>query len=113
VQAAWRLRRCTLLETAAPDATPSEDLDGIQASIDSARTTAQRALQRKLNELRRIQTDRLMRDGAPYGPQAHAEFGAASVRDIDNFVQLLGQRYLPTELRMSPATQRWENSIRS
>lgn len=113
VQAAWRLRRCTLLETAAPDATPSEDLDRIQASIDRARTTAQRALQRDLTELRRIQTDRLMRDGTPYGHQARAEFGAASVRDVDNFLQLLGQRYLPAELRLSPANQRWENSKRS
>jgi hypothetical protein len=113
VQAAWRLRRCTLLETTTPDATTLQDLDRIQASIDRARSTAQRALQRNLTELRRIQTDRLMRDGTPYGYQARAEFGAASVREIDNFFELLGQRYLPAELRSSPATQRVENSKRT
>jgi hypothetical protein len=120
VQAAWRLRRCTLLETAAHGAfgtgfemdaaTPAEELDRIQASIDRARTTAQRALQRNLNELRRIQTDRQMRDAAPYGHQAHAEFGAASIRDVDNFVHQIVHRYPEDSFRMSPATQRRENS---
>ena len=114
VQAAWRLRRCTLLETAAQDATtPAEELDRIQASIDRARTTAQRALQRNLNELRRIQTDRQMRDAAPYGHQAHAEYGAASVRDIDNFIHQMVQRYPEDSFRMSPAARRCENSKQS
>ena len=122
VQAAWRLRRCTLLETAAHGAfgagfeidasTPAEDLDRIQASIDRARTTAQRALQRNLNELRRIQTDRQMRDAAPYGHQAHAEFGAASIRDVDNFVHQIVHRYPEDCFRMSPASRR-ENAKQS
>jgi len=111
VQAAWRLRRCTLLETAAQDAaTPAEELDRIQASIDRARTTAQRALQRNLNELRRIQTDRQMRDAAPYGSHAHADFGAASIRDVDNFVHQIVHRYPEDSFRMSPANQRCVNS---
>ena len=113
VQAAWRLRRCTLLETAAQDATQAEDLDRMQASIDRARATAQRALQRNLNELRRIQTDRQMRDAAPYGHQAHAEYGAASIRDIDNFVHQIVHRYPQDSFRMSPAARRCENSERT
>ena len=114
VQAAWRLRRCTLLETAAQDATtPAEDLDHMQSSIDRARTTAQRALQRNLNELRRIQTDRQMRDAAPYGRQAHADYGAASISDIENFVHQIVHRYPQESFRMSPAARRSENSKQS
>ena len=114
VQAAWRLRRCTLLETAAQDpATSAEDLDRMQTSIDRARTTAQRAIHRNLNELRRIQTDRQMRDAVPYGHQAHAEFGAASIRDIENFIHQIALRYPAESFSMSPGSQRRENSERS
>ena len=83
MQAAWRLRRCTALETAIQDAPAAEDLDRMQASIDRARATSQRALQRNLTDLRRIQTERQMRNemrnAVPGGHQAHAHLGAASI----------------------------------
>jgi len=119
VQAAWRLRRCTLLETASyPAATPGEldrieELDRIQASIDRARTTAQRALQRTLHELRRMQTERQMRDAAPCGQLANAGFGAASIRDVETFIHQIVHRYPEDSFRNSPASLRWENSKRS
>jgi hypothetical protein len=102
VQAAWRLRRCTTLETAtwcAPgqDAPTPEDLDRMQASIDRARATSLRALQRNLTDLRRIQTERQMRNemrnAVPGGHQAHAHLGAASIGDIENFIDRIAHRY--------------------
>jgi SEC-C motif len=118
VQAAWRLRRCTALETATPyaptqDAPRQEDIDRMQASIDRARTTSQRALQRNLTELRRIQTERQMRNAMPVGYQAHAKLGAASIGDIENFINRIAHRHPADVLSMVPVTQHREITKRS
>jgi hypothetical protein len=113
IQAAWRLRRCGLLETSTPETTEAEDLDRMQASIDRARATAQRALQRNMDELRRIQTDRQMRDAVPYGHQANARFGAASTKELEKFFHDIRSRYDTAEFKMSPAMRRWETAKQS
>src|SRR5579884_3346442 len=56
IHAAWRLRRCANLEIAPPDDLTDEELDRLQASIDRARSAAQRTFHRSLKELRRLQT---------------------------------------------------------
>jgi hypothetical protein len=65
VQAAWRLRRCTMIESTSPseDAT-AQDLERLQASIDRARAAAQRSLHRNMTELRHVQTERVYRSHA-------------------------------------------------
>jgi hypothetical protein len=108
VQSAWRLRRCILLEESTPETATAEDLDRMQASIDRARTTAQRAFERNLNELRRTQTDRHMRDLVPYGYEAHASFGAASVKDFDEFMRAVTKHHPRTSMMKSPAVHRGE-----
>lgn len=60
-RAAWRLRRCNLVEAGidpALDPMESPATAALQNSIDRARTHAQRLFQRNMNELRRIQTER-------------------------------------------------------
>ena len=42
IHAAWRLRRCASLEVAPPEKLTDEELDRLQASIDRARSAAQR-----------------------------------------------------------------------
>jgi hypothetical protein len=59
VHAAWRLRRCASLEVAPPADLTDEELDRLQASIDRARSAAQRTFHRSLKELRRLQTENL------------------------------------------------------
>ena len=59
IHAAWRLRRCANLEVAPPDDLSDEELDRLQASIDRARSAAQRTFHRSLKELRRLQSERL------------------------------------------------------
>jgi hypothetical protein len=114
VQAAWRLRRCTVLETATqdlptPDAPSPEDLDRMQASIDRARAISQRALQRNLTDLRRIQTERQMRNAVPVSHRAHGKLGAASIGDIENFIDRIADRYpadsLEKQSQSAPAPQ--------
>lgn len=104
VQAAWRLRRCTLLETTTLlDTAEPEELSQMQGSIDRARVSAQRAMLRIMNELRRVQTERRLRTVVPYGHHAAAAFGAASIKDFDEFMASLAERYPPDALRQSPA----------
>jgi hypothetical protein len=112
VQAAWRLRRCTALETVTQDATP-EDLDRMQASIDRARAISQRALQRNLTDLRRIQTERQMRNAVPVGHHAHAKLGAASIGDIESFIDRIAHRYPADSFGMSLVTQRAQKQSQS
>jgi hypothetical protein len=52
LHAAWRLRRCSTLESTAEHA---------QASIDRARGGAHRIFSRSINELRKLQTERQLR----------------------------------------------------
>jgi uncharacterized protein YecA (UPF0149 family) len=59
IHAAWRLRRCADLEIAPPEDLTDEELDRLQASIDRARSAAQRTFHRSLKELRRLQGERL------------------------------------------------------
>jgi hypothetical protein len=62
IQAAWRLRRCAMVEIRQlTDDDDPADLDRLQASIDRARATAQRAYHRSLAELRRVQSERVYR----------------------------------------------------
>lgn len=105
IQAAWRLRRCGLLESTTPDATAAEDLDRMQASIDRARAAAQRALQRNLTELRQIQTERQLRRMVSYGKHAETKFGLASINDFEEFCDMISRRYSQEMLRHSPAAQ--------
>jgi hypothetical protein len=70
IRAAWRLRRCSNVEAALaarladPTLDPMEDTATIstQNSIDRARTHAQRAFDRALSSLRRLQTERQFRN---------------------------------------------------
>lgn len=105
VQSAWRLRRCALLEATTPEVTTAEALDRMQASIDRARASAHRALQRNLHELRRIQTERQLRRMVSYGKHAETKFGLASISDFEEFCDMISRRYPQEMLRSSPAAQ--------
>ncbi len=59
IHASWRLRRCASLEVAPPEDLTAEELDRLQASIDRARSAAQRTFHRSLKELRRLQSGHL------------------------------------------------------
>ncbi len=79
--AAWRLRRCNIIESALdPEGDPENQTK--QNAIDRARTTAQRHFHRNLAELKRHQTERQFRD--EYFPENmdQSELGLASVREI-------------------------------
>ena len=105
MHSAWRLRRCALLEENTFESASPDELDRMQASIDRARTTAQRAMQRNLNELRRVQTERQLRRIVPYGQQAQDEFGVASIKSYEEFGELLANRYPKEALLQSPAAE--------
>jgi uncharacterized protein YecA (UPF0149 family) len=80
-QAAWRLRRCALIESTSPEDATQEQLDQIQTSIDRARATAQRSLNRNLAELRRVQTERVYRQMLPKGLDT-ADMGQARCKGL-------------------------------
>ena len=84
VHAAWRLRRCSDLESAG-DPTDAPQYDKLQSSIERARSSALRVFHRCLNELRLLQTERHMRDKLA-GPDGQIPaLGVASCRDITSF----------------------------
>jgi DNA-directed RNA polymerase subunit K/omega len=77
VGATWRLRRCSLVEAGIVDSCGLEPMQDqiaarLQLSVDRARAQAHNILRRSLAELRRLQTDRTIReeiyDGAPVPP---------------------------------------------
>ena len=102
-QAAWRLRRCNELEARqlSGDEDPA-DLERIQISIDRARATAQRSYFRSLNELRRVQSERVYRQVAlPENLQIKA-IGQAECRRLD----LPGVNERQTEAKSLASLQR-------
>jgi hypothetical protein len=84
IQAAWRLRRCALIERRqlSDDAAPAE-LDRLQASIDRARATAQRTFTRSLAELRRVQSERVYRAMALSRDMDTENLGQADCRKLN------------------------------
>ena len=84
--AAWRLRRCNLVE-ASLDPAIDPITSPAQNSIDRARTQAQRHFQRNLTELKRLQTERQFRK--EYFPESvnTSDLGVASVREIIPILQ--------------------------
>jgi hypothetical protein len=70
VSAAWRLRRCLKLEGEAP------------SSLDRARAQAQNQLVRALNQLRRLQTERQLRNETFTAGTDLSSLGLASFKEI-------------------------------
>ena len=91
IHAAWRLRRCAIIESGIPEGADAEDLDRLQASIDRARTTAQRTLHRTLAELRRIQTERVYRQITLPAGFDMENLGQASCRQLDPAALVMNQ----------------------
>ena len=80
IHAAWRLRRCAEADSAVEG--QSEGKPDTQNSIDRARTQALRHFQRATAELRRIQTERQIRnETVPEGFDA-STLGLASCKDM-------------------------------
>lgn len=92
VGAAWRLRRCSLVEAgmaensspdleAAPTLDPMQDetASRIQQSVNRARSHAHNILHRSLAGLRRLQTERTIRD------EIFHNSGSAPDRDLTNY----------------------------
>ena len=86
VHAAWRLRRCSELEETSNPAEAAA-YEKLQTSIERARSAAHRVFQRSLNELRRTQTERLMREKLAGGTGAKQELGVASCKEIEAFLK--------------------------
>jgi SEC-C motif len=86
IHAAWRLRRCALLESSWShhEADPMEDqiLASTQLSVDRARSAAQRNFHRNIEQLRRVQTERHLRDEVLPDEFDSAALGLASIRQI-------------------------------
>ena len=84
VHAAWRLRRCSEMEE---QSDPGDALrfEKLQTSIERARSAAHRVFQRSLNELRRVQTERRMRDKLAAATGSVQQLGVASCKEVDAF----------------------------
>ncbi len=80
IHAAWRLRRCTEAESAIEF--PGEGKADAQHSIDRARTQALRHFQRATAELRRIQTERQIRNETVPEDFDASTLGLASCKDM-------------------------------
>jgi hypothetical protein len=83
IHSAWRLRRCSALETddtSTLEPMRSDILGELQDTIERARTQATRCLHRNLAELRRIQTDRRFRGETRHGDTSPV--GLASYKDM-------------------------------
>jgi hypothetical protein len=76
IHAAWRLRRCAEAESAV------EFQSDAQSSIDRARTQALRHLQRASAELRRLQTERQIRNETVPEDYDTATLGLASCKEM-------------------------------
>jgi len=84
VHAAWRLRRCAEAESAIefPGECPGDGKADAQNSIDRARTQALRHFQRATAELRRIQTERQIRNATVPEDFDASTLGLASCKDM-------------------------------
>jgi hypothetical protein len=123
IHAAWRLRRCSVLESSMEESGPDPMVDPINApaqrTIDRARGEAQRQMLRATAELRRLQTERQLRvecldpgfDSARLG-------GLASIKDLqsalavtrrvnlaDTEAQIIRATMLPATMRPTKRTQ--------
>jgi hypothetical protein len=75
VSAAWRLRRCSLVESNMSDYIAGDPMENgfgqkMQTSVDRARAQAFNIFRRSTQELRRLQTDRALRAHIPTGASA-------------------------------------------
>ena len=80
VHAAWRLRRCSVIEAGMTpigdeelDPLLESTLDKTQQSVDRARAQAHRIFHRGLSELRRVQTERRLRSEVVTTPRQSGE----------------------------------------
>lgn len=81
VGATWRLRRCRLVESTLADL-DDDTADRRQISVDRARAQASRLLYKATAELRRLQTERILRDEVlPEGADL-SEFGICDVERV-------------------------------
>ena len=82
--ASWRLRRCSAVEAELADRDPMLDESKERAirSLERARATASSLLHRGINQLRRLQTDRLKPKSEA---QAEAEAEAEAMAEIEAF----------------------------
>lgn len=85
IGAAWRLRRCRYVELAA-EFKSEEQAEKLAKSIERARASAHNIFRRSMAELRRLQSERHLRE-AIYPDQQHIdELGVASAKDIEGAV---------------------------
>jgi hypothetical protein len=86
IHAAWRLRRCSVVEAAmncVADGESDPMLDHPhQQPVDRARAQAHRLFHRTTAELRRVQTERQFRNEFLYGEVGTTELGLASYKEI-------------------------------
>ena len=111
LHAAWRLRRCSALESEMVDLTGDRELDPqldpqldpmldpanapTQAAVDRARAQAHRNLQRATAELRRLQTERQLRvECLPRDFDTTCIGGLASIKDLEPILALDLRRQL-------------------
>jgi uncharacterized protein YchJ len=80
LHAAWRLRRCSTVESGMKLRDGDQPNENTQLSIDRARADAHRTFTRSINELRKIQTERQVR--LKLMPQAAATLGLASCKAL-------------------------------
>ncbi|MGA2712449.1 MAG: SEC-C domain-containing protein [Bryobacteraceae bacterium] len=107
VHAAWRLRRCSVIESNMVDPASGYQLDPqldpmvdpatapTQQAVDRARAQAHRNLQRATAELRRLQTERQLRvECLPRGFDTSNIGGLTSIKDLEPILALDLRRQL-------------------
>ncbi len=77
VAAAWRLRRCGIVEAQFPG---SDNTEALQRSVDQARNQAHRLFVKSVAELGKLQTERQFRFEAL--PESQTDPGLVSFRDV-------------------------------
>jgi hypothetical protein len=84
--AAWRLRRCSAVEGQIGPGETQDESEAIERSVERARSSALKVFNRALAELRRVQTERHLRNKLPEQDGVSA-LGVASCREIDAFLK--------------------------
>ncbi len=112
IHAAWRLRRCAEAECAIEDRI--EGKSDAQNSIDRARTQALRHFQRATAELRRIQTERQIRNETLPEDFDASTLGLASCKNMAPILKSDVRRQLllhkPNETEMTTAVTESRNA---
>jgi len=100
LHAAWRLRRCSAAESVLDPETA--DLDPRQHAIDRARGQALRHFQRATAELRRLQTERQVRNETVPDNFGATTLGLASCKELGPvFIRDVKRQLLPHKLEQA------------